>query len=100
VGDAAGEMTIRITLSVSADGEFELWVNPEGRDRLVKELQVLSEKNDHFHLGAWEGAEVEIGATPYRPTDKIVDVGKVLFRPDEWDQTYYPHVMQGSKKPE
>ena len=32
-------------------GAFEIWLNPEGRDVLVKELQGLSETNDHFHLG-------------------------------------------------
>ena len=44
-------MAARITVSLNAEGEFETWLNPEGRDVLVKELQELSETNDHFHLG-------------------------------------------------
>lgn len=87
-------MTIRITMSMTADGEFELYVNPEGRDTLIRELQNLNEKNDHFHLGTYEGAEVELKDKPYRPTDTILHAGKVLFRTDDWDKTYYPHVVQ------
>ena len=87
-------MSIRITLSMTDDGEFELYINPEGRDTLVKELLSLNEKNDHFHLGAYEGAEIELKETPYRPTDRIIYTGKVLFRTDDWDRTYFPHVMQ------
>ncbi len=44
-------MAARITVNLNAKGEFEIWLNPEGRDVLVKELQGLSETNDHFHLG-------------------------------------------------
>jgi len=32
-------MAPRITLNLTADGELEIWLNPEGRDLLVKELQ-------------------------------------------------------------
>jgi hypothetical protein len=44
-------MAAWITVNLNAKGEFEIWLNPEGRDVLVKELQGLSETNDHFHLG-------------------------------------------------
>jgi len=43
-------MAARITVNLNAKGAFEIWLNPEGRDVLVKELQGLSETNDHFHL--------------------------------------------------
>jgi hypothetical protein len=56
----------------------------------------LSEKSDHFHFGSFEGAEVRTGARAYRPTDTVLHAGKVMFRPDEWDRTHFPHVMQHS----
>jgi hypothetical protein len=83
----------RITMNTTPDGQLELWLNPEGRDLLVRELQALSATNDHFHLGAWDGAEVEVKSRPYRPTDTLVRAGKVMFRTDEWDRTYYSHVI-------
>ena len=38
-----------------------------------------------------------ISTTPYKDTDKIIGRGKVLFRPDEWDTKYYPHVIDNSE---
>ena len=32
-------MAARITVNLNAKGEFEIWLNPEGQDVLVKELQ-------------------------------------------------------------
>lgn len=84
----------RITMNTTPGGELEIWLNKEGRDLLVRELTGLSETSDHFHLGTFEGAEIAIGARAYRPTDTILHVGKVLFRPDEWDRTHFPHVME------
>jgi hypothetical protein len=43
-------MSARITVNLNAGGVFEIWMNEEGRDLLVRELQGLSEKNDHLHL--------------------------------------------------
>ena len=54
---------------------------------------MLSETNDHFHLGPAPTGEVEVSSRAYRPDDKILEWGKVLFRPDAWDQKYFPHVM-------
>jgi hypothetical protein len=85
-------MPARVTISVKSDGELEIWLNPEGRDQLVHALQALNVSKDHFHLGTW-GGDIELSAVSYRPTDKIVDTAKVLFRPDEWDQRYFPHVV-------
>ena len=86
-------MQPRITINLTADGELEIWMNAVGRDLLVKELQSLSERNDHFHLGSWEGSEVLISSRAYRPDDTLIEGGKILFRTDEWDKKYYPHVI-------
>jgi hypothetical protein len=86
-------MKPRITFNVTTDGEFELWLNEQGRDLLMHELQNLSEESDHFHFGTWEGAEVQVQATPYRPTDTVLEYGKIYFRTDAWDEKYFPHVI-------
>jgi hypothetical protein len=38
----------RITLSLAADGLFEMWLNPDGRDLLVQKPQALTIENEHF----------------------------------------------------
>ncbi len=83
----------RITLSLKANGEFELHLNSEGRDLLVRELLRLDERNDHFHLGPEPVGEVEVRTVAYDASDTVIEYGKVLFRPDEWDREFYPHVM-------
>ena len=88
-------MKPRITVNVTADGEFEIWLNSAGRDLLVNELKRLNEKNDHFHLGPAPAGEVEVSSVPYRPDDKLLEFGKVSFRTDDWDRQYFPHVMAG-----
>ena len=84
-------MPARITVNLNAQGELEMWLNPEGRDILVKQLQGLSEKNDHVHLGPF--SEIETADRPYRSDDKLLTSGKILFRTDAWDTEYFPHVM-------
>ena len=92
-------MVARITINMSSKGVLEIWLNPGGRDVLVKELQALSETNDHFHLGPrWIG-EVEVASVPYRSDDTLLEYGKVLFRTDEGDAKYFPHVMDQTVKP-
>ncbi len=86
-------MRSRITVSIAATGEFEIYLNEQGRDLLVKKLQRLSEKNDHFHLGPSGVGEVEASSRAYRPDDIVKEYGKVLFRTDEWDKQYFPHVL-------
>src|SRR5216684_9361038 len=88
-----GIMKPRITVNLNADGEFEISINEEGRDLLVQELQRLDKGNEHFHLGPDEGSDIQLSTRPYRPDDKILEYGKVLFRPDDWDKQYYPHVF-------
>ena len=87
-------MKPRITMNMTAGGEFEIWLNEAGRDFLVAELQALSERNDHFHLGALDGTiGLRMQQLTYRPTDTLVDTAKVLFRTEEWDRRYFPHVL-------
>ena len=86
-------MSARITLNLTATGGFELWLNEEGRDLLVRELLQLSEESDHFHLGPKGMGEVEVSIVAYRSDDKVLDYGKVLFRTDAWDEKYFPQVM-------
>jgi hypothetical protein len=88
-------MKPRITINMSETGELEIWINEAGRDLLVKELQHLSAKSDHFHFGPEElDGEVPVQSRPYRVGDRVVEWGKVLFRPDEWDRKYYPHLLE------
>jgi hypothetical protein len=91
--DAGGLMSARITVNLTPDGEFQIWLNEEGRDLLVQKLQRLSERNDHVHLGSDESAEVIVSSVPYEADHKILEYGKVLFRTDAWDGQYYPHVL-------
>lgn len=86
-------MKPRITISLAADGLFELHLNEAGRDLLVQELQKLSERNDHFHLGPFDTDEVQTSSRAYRPDDRVLEYGKILFRPDAWDKKYFPHVL-------
>ena len=87
-------MKPRVTVSRTSDGELEIWMNREGRDKFVAELQRLGEHSDHFHLGPDEDtAEFLLSTVAYRPTDEVISYAKVLFRPDEWDRKYFPHVL-------
>ena len=71
-----------------------------GRELLIKELQGLSERWDHFHLDHYDEAEiadateVPLSAVPYNPEDRVLLNGKVLFRPDDWDREHFPHVLE------
>jgi hypothetical protein len=82
-------------MNLTANGEFEMYLNDEGRNVLIRELQSLNERAEHFHLGAWGDAEIKLSRNAYRPTDKIIGAAKILFRTDEWDRQYYPHVLNG-----
>ena len=88
-------MKPRITISTTETGELEIWINEVGRDLLVKELQHLSATSDHFYFSPEElDGEVPVQSRPYREGDRVLEWGKVLFRPDEWDRKYYPHVLE------
>jgi hypothetical protein len=86
-------MKPRITINTTSDGEIEIWLNPSGRDLLVRELLSLSEKSDHFHFNP---EEVEVCSRPYRSTDTVLEYGKVYFRTEEWDKLHFPHVFESN----
>lgn len=87
-------MKPRITVDINAEGELEIWVNEAGRDLLVRELRHLSEDSDHFHLGPEDlDGEVPVQTRAYREGDRVIEWGKVMLRPDEWDARYFPHVL-------
>lgn len=87
-------MKPRITISTAENGELEIWLNETGRDQLIEALQGLTgNSNDHLHLWTWGEGDLPLSDRAYRPTDKIVDTVKVLFRPDAWDRQYFPHVL-------
>ena len=85
----------RIAVNLTAGGEFEIWLNEEGRNLLVRELQALSESNDHFHLMPNDiPGDVPVSKRAYRSDDKVLEWGKIYFRTDDWDKEHYPHVME------
>jgi len=86
-------MKPRITINLNTDGQLEIWLNPQGRDILVAELMRLDESHDHVHLAPDDFGEVELSTCPYNPADTVIQFGKILFRTDEWDRQYFPHVM-------
>jgi hypothetical protein len=88
-------MSARITINLAANGMFEIWLNEQGRDLLVRELQHLSDKSDHFHLGPADTSEVVVSSCPYRPDDRVLEHGKIYLRPDAWDKEHFPHVLGG-----
>jgi hypothetical protein len=45
-------------------------------------------------MAAEDMGEVAVSIRPYRPTDKLLQRAKVLFRTDEWDREYFPHVLE------
>jgi hypothetical protein len=83
----------RITLNLTTSGELEIWLNEAGRNLLVQKLQALGESNDHFHLAPAGMGEVEVSTRAYQSGDRVIEWGKVLFRTDEWDRRYFPHVL-------
>lgn len=87
-------MKSRITFSMSDDGQIEIWLNEAGRDKLVELLQSLDRDHEHFRL-APTGYDMDcaVSEVPYRKTDRVFSWGKVLFRTDDWDREYFPHVV-------
>ncbi len=93
-------MPPRITIGRNRGGDLEVWLNPEGRDLLVRELQQLSEENDHFHFMPEDmDGEAPLRNLPYHEGDEIIEWAKVSFRPDGWDARYYPHVLDTPSDP-
>lgn len=97
-------MKPRVTVCVLADGSFEILMNEAGRDLMVEEMQRLNHHNDHFHLDHYDDpdldTDVALSGIPYRADDKILEYGKILLRPDEWDLKYFPHVLAANHNEE
>lgn len=92
-----------MTVSIRRDGAFEIHLNEAGRDLLVESLQSLDRENDHLHLDYFPDPEnaptdILLSLIPYRDDDRCLEFGKILFRPDDWDREYYPHVLGESGK--
>jgi hypothetical protein len=87
-------MKPRITFCLTPEGTLDIFLNEEGRRQLISELSRLNEQHEHFHF-APHGIESElsVSSVPYGPGDKALEYGKVLFRTDEWDKQYFPHVI-------
>ncbi len=87
-------MKPRITIAVGKDQVLQIFLNEAGRDILVKELVGLSKDNDHFHLQPEEEPyEVPLQVRAYSNGDRVIEYGKVLLRPDDWDAEHFPHVL-------
>ena len=94
----------RITAVVKKDAEGEpsevfLYLNPEGRDALVKELLHLDENWDHFHMQPEDcAADLPLQMKAYGPGDHVaIPHVKMMYRLDAWDKKYFPHVMKVDK---
>jgi hypothetical protein len=87
-------MKPRITFCLTAEGTLEMFFNEEGRRHFIRELSRLDDAHEHFHFAPPDiDSELSVSNIPYRPGDKVLEHGKVLFRTDAWDRQYYPHVM-------
>ena len=88
-------ITVEIKEDGGASGVVELFLNEEGLQLLLGELNALSKENDHFHLFAsgWGMQDGPIKLKPYQENAATAGHLKVLFRPDEWDRKYFPEVI-------
>jgi hypothetical protein len=88
-------MAARITISLAGNDFVEIHLNEEGRDLLVRELLGLTASNEHLHLAprGYKMADIELRSQPYRPGDRVLEWGKILFRLDAWDREHYPHTL-------
>ena len=96
------ETRARVTFDLDYDadgnpGELCIWMNPEGRDKLVKLLQELTPQWEHSHLLArsWGLSELALDEVAYRDGAKVLGAVKVQLRLDEWDAQFAPHVLTG-----
>ncbi len=84
----------RITMTLSEDGAFfELYLNEAGRLQLIRELQALSETDDHLHLDPDGIGDLTTSKSAYQPGQTVVAHGKICLRKDEWDAEFFPHVL-------
>lgn len=96
---ARPRMTIQVNGETGAQ-EVQIYLNPEARDWLIEQLNKLDRKDDHFHAFSfedWDG--LQLSDIPYSPGDNPACALKVLLRQDDWDEQYFPHVMEPPKEP-
>jgi hypothetical protein len=92
-------MKPRVTVCTRPDGTFEILLNEAGRDLMIAQLKRLDRSWDHIHLDYFEDSdlaeatEVRLSPVPYNADDAVLEHGKILLRPDDWDQQYFPHVL-------
>ncbi len=91
----------RITVSLLAHQNDQtpsvyVYLNQAGRDLLVEALSSLDHINEHLHLQAEDWTiDLPLRSIPYDPSNEsVVDDVKIMFRLDEWDRQYFPHVMR------
>lgn len=91
----------RITCVLTKDESGEpvsvyLYLNPEGRDLLADELRRLDERWDHLHIQPEEWTvELPLQIKAYVPdAETVIQDVKIMYRPDAWDEQYFPHVMK------
>lgn len=100
----AEEARPRVTVCIGDDGGFEILLNDMGRQVLIEALQRLDRGSDHLHLDYYEdpdianATDIKLANVPYNDGDRVLEHGKILFRPDDWDQAYFPHVMPSPVK--
>lgn len=89
-------MRPRITLVRTNEGGIELLFNEAGKALIISKIGQLGETNDHLHMSTDGGyADIELSDIPYSPTDQVIGEIKLLFRTDDWDRKYFPHVLGG-----
>jgi len=76
--------------------EVFFYLNPEGRDLLVKELLHLDERWDHLHIEPEEWTvDLPLQIKAYVPeSETAIQHVKMMYRPDAWDEVHFPHVMK------
>jgi hypothetical protein len=91
----------RITCVVTKDdngdpAEVFFYLNPEGRDLLVKELLHLDERWDHLHIQPEEWTvDLPLQISAYVPDQEtVIQHVKMMYRPDAWDEEHFPHVLK------
>ena len=89
-------MSARITMNLTSDGVLELWLNEEGTRSPCPRTSSARYAQRAFStwlMGRRGSRLLQLSTRAYRPTDTVLEAGKVMLRTDEWDRTYFPHVM-------
>jgi len=93
-----GKPRITVSYTTGEDGkpdEVRFYMNPGGRDLLVKKLARLNDRDEHLHLQDEEWTiEVPLQMKAYVPErESVIAAVKMMLRLEEWDRQYFPHVL-------